>query len=129
MIIDKDLILEENMAMPNATETDAATVRDLGAAGVAGSGSLWAIAVVTTKPTAGTSIQAKFSFSPDDSAWTAAFTGPAIAVADAVVGKVLGCFAIPPDVLEFIKGSLIGVLDCSSGKASLFIAHEPVKSL
>jgi len=129
MVIDKDLIFEEDMAMPNATEADAATVRDLGAPGIAGSGSLWAIAVVTTKPTAGTSIQTKFQFSPDDSAWTEAFTGPAVAIADAVVGKVLGCFAIPPDVYQYIKGSLVGAGDVSTGKASLFMAHEPLKSL
>ena len=129
MIHDKNLVFEENMAMPNATETDAATVLDLMAPGVAGSGSLWAIAIVTTKPTVGTSVQAKFHFSPDDSAWEVPFTGPAIAIADAKVGKVLACFAIPPDVLQYIKASLVGAGDCSTGKASLFMAHEPVKSL
>ena len=129
MIIDKNLVFEENMAMPNATETDAATVRDLKAPGVAGSGSLWAVAVVTIKPTVGTNVTAKFHFSPDDSSWTVAFTGPAIAIADAKVGKVLGCFAIPPDVLQYIKASLLSSGDCSSGKASLLMVHEPVKSL
>ncbi|MBN2323809.1 MAG: hypothetical protein JXQ30_08740 [Spirochaetes bacterium] len=129
MIIDKDLVLELDMAMPNDTEADATTTRDLKAAGVGGSGSLWATAIVTTKPTAGTGVQAKFYFSANDSDWEDVFTGDEIAIADATVGKVLACFALPPDVLRYIKGALKSSGDCSTGKASLLIAHEPVKSL
>lgn len=129
MLLDKQLICEEDMGMPNATETDAAKHPDLQAAGVAGSGRIWAVAIVTTAPTAGTSIQVKVYDSEDDSSFAAIYTGPVIAQADAKVGKVLACFALPPDVRRYGKMALVGALDVSSGKASLFFLHEPVKSL
>jgi len=129
MILDYNLICEEDMVMPNNTTTDAADHPDTQAAGVAGSGRLWAVAIVTTKPTAGTSIQAIVYDSADDSAFTAIYTGPAVVEASALVGKVLICAALPPDVRRYVKMALVAVLDCSSGKASLFLLHEPVRSL
>jgi hypothetical protein len=129
MILDANLICEEDMGMPNATETDAANHPDLQAAGVGGSGRIWAVSIVTTAPSAGTSIQVKVYDSADDSSFADIFTGDAIAQADATVGKVLACFALPPDVLRHVKMSLVGAGDVSSGKASLFLLHEPVKSM
>jgi len=129
MIYDALMVFEEDMDMPNATETDAATPLDLQAAGVGGSGKLYAVGIVTTAPSAGTSIQMVVYDSADDSSYADIFTGDAIAQASATKGKVLGCFALPPDVRRYVKAALTGAGDVSSGKASLFITNHPVKSL
>lgn len=129
MIYDALLVFEEDMAMPNNTETDAASHLDLQGAGVGGSGKLYAVGIVTTAPSAGTSIQMVVYDSSDDSSFADIFTGDAIAQASATKGKVLGCFALPPDVLRYLKSSLIAVGDCSSGAASLIITNHPVKSI
>jgi len=130
MITDALLIFEEDMVMPTATETDAANAPlDLQAiGGVAGSGKLVAVGVITADMAAGTSICMKV-YSDDTNAATLVYTGPVVAEADAVKGLVLGSFTLPADIGRYIKAALIEVGAAPSGTVSLFITNHPVKSM
>jgi len=126
MITDALMTFEEDMTMPDNAETDADTL-DMQAAGVAGSGKLFAVGIVTTDMGGGTSIAMKV-YAGAASADTLIYTGEVILKAAALKGKVLGCFALPPDIDRYIKASLITVGTPGTGNASLFITNHPVKS-
>jgi len=129
MITDALMILEEDMAMPNATETAAADTLDMQAAGVAGSGKLFVVGIVTKDATLSTSVVMKVYADDTDGATTLVYTGEVVLTAAAVKGKVLGCFALPPDVGRYVGASLETVgAGANAGTASLFITNHPVKS-
>jgi len=131
MITDALLLFEEDMLMPNATETDAANAPlDLQAiGGVGGSGKLVAVGIITKSSTLSTNVCMKV-YSDDTNAATLVYTGPVVATADAVKGVVLGAFTLPADIGRYIKAALITVgVGANAGTVSLFITNHPVKSM
>jgi len=129
MITDALMILEEDMGMPNATETAATNILDMQAAGVAGSGKLFVVGIVTKSATLSTSVAMAVYADDTDGATTKIFTGEVILTAAATKGKVLGCFALPPDVGRYIGASLITAgAGANAGTATLFVTNHPVKS-
>jgi len=129
MITDALKIFEEDMTIPDDSTVDAASHLDLQAAGVGGSGKLFAVAVVTEAAAGGTSAQIVFYDSADDSSFADIFTGDAVVLANLTKGKVLACFALPPDVRRYLKAAITGAGTFTAGKVSLFITNHPVKSM
>lgn len=128
MIPDKQMVFEENMTMPTASEVAAVARVDFQAANVGGSGKLFAIGLVTKDMVSGTSICMKLYNSATEADGTLIYTGEVVLMAAALKGKVIGCFALPPDCLRYLTAKLIEAGAAPAGEVSLFIANFPLKT-